>query len=415
MKNYNDHACLSLAKSSFEEALIVIRKLEILNDEEKCEEKEKNFRKRAIILCRGRCRANLGKTFFEQADSLMNSKSVPGSKQHAQRLLRQAIKYFRSAELDAQTLRARAIVDVPLERRTIEQKLDADKLEYFTNHLQAYAFLSLGRNDHCLSCIIKAAGISEDDRGTDMPKFLVEDSINISISKLYLMEDLYEAAFSAISIISFLLEEKYDAIRSSKKKETDYLFSTLCRAYDQAATMSSAIHQCSMQELREVVDMITSKEEMYTRKEILEFKTLDVDRYNEWNLNTTETKNPLSFDRGRRNIPLPRNDIFRNSIALSRSQPRGKFIIDDTMSSVKASGKKTGLVSKTVKDTLGGGDFDKFFSDNEPIDAISECDHDFVTYLKWGNELFEEQGLILNIYPNCEPPRPPEMNSNCRR
>lgn len=94
MKNCSDHACLSLAKSSFEEALIVISKLESLNNEENCEEKEKSFRRRAIILCRGRCLANLGKTFFEQANSLTNSKLITGSKTACSKTSKTSIKMF---------------------------------------------------------------------------------------------------------------------------------------------------------------------------------------------------------------------------------------------------------------------------------------------------------------------------------
>lgn len=412
MNNFSDHACLSLAKSSFEEALIVISKLESQNNEENSEEKDRSFRRRAIILCRGRCLANLGKTFSEQANSLTNSKLITGSNQHAQRLLRQALKCFRSAELDAQALRAQAIVDAPFDKRTIEQKLDADKLEYFTNHLQAYAFLSLGRIDHCISCIQKAAGINDDKSASDLPKFLVEDSTNISLSKLHLMEDLYEAAFSAISIISVLLQEKYNAMQSSKNKDTDDLFSILCKAYDQAATLSTTIFHCPKEELREIVDMITSKEEMYTKKEIEEFKTLDIDRHNNRILNKKVTKNEISIDKGRRrSLPLPRNDIFRDTITLSRREPSGKFIIDDSMSFTKDSEKKTGLAAKNTKNSQIHNDLDKFFSEDiETINELDECDHYSITYLKWGNELFEEQGLILNVYPNCEPPRPPEMS-----
>lgn len=412
MKDRIDHACLSLAKSSFEEALSVISKLESLNNNENSEEKEKNFRKRAIILCRGRCLTNLGKTFFEQADSLINSVSVTGSKQHAHRLLRQAIRCLRAAEIDAQALRARAIVDAPLENRTIEQKIDADKLENLTNHLLAYAFLSLGRTDHCVSCIRKAAGISDDNSSPDLPKLFPEDSTDIAISKLHLMEDLYEASFSAISIASFLLQEKYCDTQSSKSdKVTDYLYSTLCKAYDQAAILSTTIRKSSKEELKEIVDMITSKEEMYTTKEILEFKSLDIDRYNKRRSNAKVTNDAFSFDRGKRNIPLRRNDIFRNAFALSQSEPTGRFIIDSSISSRKDVEEKTGLTKKKINNLSGVDDLDRFFSeDAEPIVALDNCDHDSVTYLKWGNELFEEQGLDLNVYPNAVPPKPPDMN-----
>jgi len=411
MKGSIDHACLSLAKSSFEEALTVISKLESLNNNENCEEEEKNFRKRAIILCRGRCLTNLGKTFFEQAESLINSNSVTGSKHHAHRLLRQAIKCFRAAEIDAQALRALAIVDTSLKNRTIEQKIDADKLENLTNNLLAYTFLSLGRTDHCVSCIRKAARISEEDSSKDLPKLFPEDSTDIAISKLHLMEDLYEASFSAISIASFLLQEKYyDTEPSKSDKVTDYLFSTLCEAYDQAAILSTTIRQSSKQELKEIVDMITSKEEMYTSKEILEFKSLDIDRYNKRSSNAKVTKHAFSFDKGKRNIPLHRSDIFRNTIALPQTEPSGRFIIDSSMSSKKYVEEKSGSIKKKINNLSGVDGLDRFFSeDAEPIVALDECDHDSVTYLKWGNELFQEQGLVLNVYPNAVPPKPPDM------
>lgn len=414
----NAHVCLSLAKSSFQEALHVIKELENLNNMDKCEDIEKQFRKRAVLLCRGRCLANLGKTSFEQADILMNSKLLRNSRQHGQIVLKQALKYLRVAETCAQSLHSQAADVIPMDLRTMEQKLDAEKLSCMACHLQAFAFLSLERVDQCIISILKASGLRAHKNSYKVPQLFEEDDVIIARSKLHILEDLYDGSIAAISIISTLLQDRYRYMNSTNQDaQAASMFASLCEAYDQAAALSDIISNYSRGDLNEDIVNILAKENMFSSQDILEFKSNDIEVYKYERQKSSEiSKQSLLAETTKRKFPFPRNDIFRNSISNTWREPTQRIIVAESITSgsrdnsvlQNKSGDQSKIVEKTPDDDL----LDEFFSkdlgtvDNFDVDQIEEsCD----VYFQWGNELFAEKGLDPNAYPNCEPVKPPEM------
>lgn len=403
------YSILKKAEGYFQESINTIKQLVQLNNTDiDGEQVDHEFRTRSLLLCSGRAWTNLGKTYFEQSEMLLDGTSGFGGVQRDQySKLALAVKCFRNAEKDATTLRTKAEKEESYNKSAKFHILDANALLSMTWRFQGFAFLRLMKESVCMKKLRKAAGFDEfNNTETIDPKAQVDE---IEAKALLLVEQ-YNGAYSLISISSSLSNRTLQSNTSDSSGED--LQNILIDAYIQAENMSELLEQLSSE--HDIVKQIVLQHGIRSKMQIKQLRDEAIQGFLQ---KKKKHSNLSSLDAVNPSIPsLPRSDLFRNA-SLAQTEPTG-FIVrgstarkrrDDSDQRKDRPGKK----SETDDAFDGFGLHTKvhgYESDgavqNSILDAISLPG---IQYRKWGDELFEGKEMKADSYPSSVPEKPDEM------
>jgi len=409
------YSILKMAQVYFEEAIIIVRQLDKMNEEDNnnsINDTDVKFRCRALLLCRGRAYTNLGKTFFEQSEALsrgiMNELVINTEKKSK---LSAALKFLKNAEQDSRSLRAQAVSIASVDQRGFVHKLEADTLESLSCRYKGYVFWRWLKEQNSIDALKKAIG-NDDLASLASYSHNGERNEDVIQAKVNLLLEKYHGATSLILIATSALEQQIrGSIESScSDDDDDSRFKVICEGYDSATNISRLLNQISTcTEYPYSFEDIMAEYDIARNDIIEEMKSKFIHRWRERKGHKSSSK-LTNFQSS--HIPiklLRRNDIFRNESTRFDTVVSETVIIGQNKSKLKKQNRAI-ATAKTNDDTFD--DFD-LNTNSGANDALSHFEEDEEpeprNFRKWGDQALQELGLDSDTYPGCVPVKPPEM------
>jgi len=398
-QNNQDYQVLSKAQKYYEESISVVGQLRRMNKPTRDNDREFKSRERALLLCRGRAYTNLGKTYFEQSEMILERKDGSNRKEYATRLT-SAARYLKRAETDARSLKVQAVMN-DADDGTYLQRFDASLLLSLTCRFQGYVFLRMSKERESIDALKRACGIFGGD--STIKPIQGEEEARVE-AMVWLLLEQYDGACSLIQISTSLFDL---SVRENESVDwNENILDTLRVTFDKATKLSEILHN-------DLDYSSTIKENILQHgirsvDEILKLKAETLKRLSD----RTSRGSTL----GIKNLSvtgLPRNDLFRNDDILPRDLSVSERIVIDY--SQRKKNLSTGNVSRKGKESTESSPFDAFDFESAVTEETSLVDDNFMLesspaqYRRWGDEVLRDRGIGDGTYPSCEPERPPEM------
>lgn len=427
---------LRKAEACFRESIKVIE--ELVQMTESCYVKSKNefqLRERSNLLCNGRAFANLGKTYFEQAELMSGTMNNKTEKKHLFSKISRAVKCLKRAETDALALRKAASTKMDIdtnnnneddvninmyERRKRIDLLDTYSLLSMIWRHQADSALKLSKDEVCLERLRKSSGLSDFNATTIIYSKEEETMSEVEEieAKANLMLQQYCGACVLVDIASSMSNR---ALKINTKNPTskivDYLSSTIFDAYNQAAKLSELLENIakgskSIEDMKFQFDIQSSVSIQKLRDNAMALhqqkRTVDLSLFS---LRAKESRIPIPN--------LPRNDLFPQNENYNKSKGticfdvsslrtrKQKSNTNDFQGTEEEEEKRKEDLHQEFNDTFanfGMEDHDNYVGDGESFDDV--FGQTKIEHRKWGDERLEESEV--NIYPACAPQGLPE-------
>ena len=398
-QNNQDYQVLIKAQKYYEESISVVGQLRRMNKPTRDNDKEYKYRERALLLCQGRAYTNLGKTYFEQSEMILERKDGSNRKEHATRLT-SAARYLKRAEIEAKSLKVQAVMN-DVDDGTYLQRFDASLLLSLTCRFQGYVFLRMSKERESIDALKRACGIFGGD--STIKPIQGEEEARVE-AMVWLLLEQYDGACSLIQISTSLFDL---SVRENGSVDwNENLLDTLRITFDKATKLSEILHNDL--DYSSAIKENILQHGIRSVDEILKLKTETLKRLSD----RTSRGSTL----GVKNLSvtgLPRNDLFRNDEILPRDLSVSERIVIDYSQRNKI--LNTGKVSHKGKESTESSPFDAFNFESAVTEETSLIDDNFMLesssaqYRRWGDELLRDRGIGDGTYPSCEPERPPEM------